>query len=294
MAVGCKDNDMGINEDWCLSPDYKTDMVVDVDLDKTFSQYVTLDSVFSTRSNETGLILKYYAAAYVRNSRTPLVISSSFDHKVPISLMPGKYNIVAWADYESENDSRSANFYTDDFSELLLRNKYNYSEASTAKMGFRGVSQVPVAYTTDSVSIIAKPAMGQYRLVATDTVGYTPAKVTVRYTSKIPAAIDALDGSFNWWWDDISFSCVPNGKQIASDLVFSQPTETSVTAVVEVFDDKGYLRARKKGLKIPLVNGGITTIRGNFLSILEMDDNQGNGAGLTINPEWDASFDIEF
>lgn len=293
LAGGCKDN-VEFNEDWCLDPGYRTDLIVDVDLDKTFCQYLTLDSVFPTRSDDAGLVLKYYAAAYGRNSKAPLVISRSSERRIPISLYPGKYNIVAWADYEYENSSKGANFFTDDFSELLLRNKYNYSEASLAKIGYRGAQPVSVAYTTDSVCIAAKPAMGQYRLVATDTVGYKPAKVKVSYSSKIPSAIDAQDGKFNWWWDDISFSCHPAGRLLASDLILSQSTETSVTAVVEVYDENGYLRARKKDLEIPLVNGGITTIRGNFLSVLELDEPQGGGAGLIINPEWESSFDIEF
>ena len=136
--------------------------------------------------------------------------------------------------------------------------------------------------------------MGQYRLIATDTVGYKPEKVVVSYSSKIPAAINAKDDIFNWWWDDISFSTSPNGKVLASDFILSQNTETIVTAIIEIYDSDGYLRARKKNLKIPLVNGGITTIKGNFLSILEVDDNPSNGSGISINPEWDASFDIEF
>lgn len=288
----CKDK-LEEDDDWCLKNSYKKPLVVNVELDKAFSQYTTIDSTFTTRSRSLDLILKYYVAAYTKDSTEPIVISSSFDNKVEISLHPGKYDLVSWVDYESETDGIGANYYTDDFTELLLRNKYSYFEAATEKLGYWGKKSASIAYTTDSISVLATPAMGQYRLIATDTVGYKPDKVVVNYSSKIPAAINAKDGSFKWWWDDISFSTTPNGKTLASDFVLSQNTETTVTAIVEIYDADGYLRARKKDLKIPLVNGGITTIKGNFLSILEVDDNPSNGSGITINPEWDASFDIE-
>lgn len=291
---GCKD-ELEEDDDWCLKNSYKKPLVVDVELDKTFTQFLTIDSAFNTRSPSRALdlVLKYYVAAYSKESEEPIAISSSFDKKVEISLRPGKYDLVSWVDYESESADIGANFYTDDFTELLLRNKYSYSDASIDKLGYWGKKSASIAYTTDSISVLATPAMGQYRLIATDTVAYKPDKIVVTYSSKIPAAINAKDGSFKWWWDDISFSTTPNGKTLASDFVLSQKTETTVTAIVEIYDADGYLRARKKDLKIPLINGGITTIRGNFLSTLEVDDNPSNGSGISINPEWDASFDIE-
>lgn len=291
---GCKDN-VEFDEDWCLRDTYKKPLLVDVELDKSFTQFASIDSAFSTRSSTKAqdLVLRYYVAAYTKDSNEPIALSSSFENKVELSIHPGKYDIVSWVDYESESNGVGANYYTDDFTELLLRNKYSYSEASIDKLGFRGIKSASIAYTTDSLSITATPAMAQYRLIATDTVAYKPEKVVITYTSQIPAAINAKDGSFSWWWDDISFTTTPNGKTIASDFLLSQETETSVTANIEIYDSKGYLRARKKDLKIPLINGGITTIKGNFLSILEEDDNPSNGSGISINPEWDASFDIE-
>lgn len=292
MLTGCKDEAVE-NEDWCLDPSYSRPFVVNVDIQRDFKPFVTVDSVFKTRATDSGLILKYYVAAYRGHSPEPLKVSSSFDNNVQMALTPGKYDFVAWVNYESQTKGLGANFYTDDFTELLLRNKYNYSGASIAKIGYRGSKHYSIAYTTDSLTLSASPAMGQYRLIFTDTVAYKPAKVMVRYSSKIPAAIDGKDGTINWWWDDISFTSKPSGNVLASDFILSQPTQTSVTAVVEVYDENGYLRARKKDLEIPLINGGITTIRGNFLSILELDESTGDGAGISINTEWDSSFDIE-
>lgn len=285
-------NEEPVDEDWCLKPSYKRPFNVHVDIDNSFRKYQTFDTVFSTRSGGVPLALKYYVAAYAGNSDKPLEVSSSFENQVPMQLHPGKYHLVAWADYETETKGGSYNYYTDDFAELLLKNKYSYTGASLAKLGYRGDVHSAIAYTTDSLSITATPVMAQYRLIATDTIAYKPAKVVVYYTSKIPAAINGKDGSFNWWWDDISYTTKPQDSLIATDFVLSQPTETSVTVTVEIYDNDGYMRARKKNLKIPLINGGITTVRGNFRSVLEVDEPAG-GTGISIKTEWDDSFDIE-
>ena len=121
----------------------------------------------------------------------------------------------------------------------------------------------------------------------------------VKYTSLLPSAINGVTGAINWWWDDISFTnpvkdtLGGNVQLLASDYVFSQDTETSVTVTVEIYDDADILRARKTNLKIPLVNGGITTVKGNFFSYLELDKGSGGGAGISIKTEWDATFEIE-
>lgn len=46
-------------------------------------------------------------------------------------------------------------------------------------------------------------------------------------------------------------------------------------------------------MRIPLVNGGVTTVKGNFFSVLESEPASSTGSGITIKTEWDASFEIE-
>lgn len=294
----CSSKDSLEDEDWCLRETYKTDMIVKIKLDDKFRQYCMIDTVFETRSSDSQTQLKYYLVATPQNSKAGPFVFSSFSNDIPVRLTPGKYSFVGWADYESPADSRGVNFYTDDMAELLLRNKYNYSGASIQKIGYRGSKDASVSYTTKKDSVTISPAMGLYRLEATDTSDWKPVKVKVSYTSLLPAAINAMTGEINWWWSDISYSypiggnLADNGNLLASDYVYSQETETSVTVTVEIYDDNNIIRARKKNLKIPLVNGGITTVRGNFLSVFDRDREPG-GAGISIKTEWDATFEIE-
>lgn len=280
------------DEEDCLNPSYKVPLQVTVNVDDSFQHHCVIDSVFDTRSEATPY-LKYYVAAYPASSSSTLktVIASSDTYTVPLSLHPGRYNMVSWVSYESATEQRSYNFYTDDFDELLLRNKYNYSGAHPYKLAWRGSEDKHIAYNSATVSLTASPAMALYRLEATDTAKYTPSKVVIKYTSDFPAAISAKDGNINWWWTDINFESSINDVLLASDYVFSQSSETYVTLTVEIYDENDRLRSCKKNLEVPLINGGITTVRGNFYSVLEGAAETSNG--IKIKTEWDATFEIE-
>lgn len=287
------------DEDYCLDPSYQVPLQVVIDVDQSFNDYKTVDSVFNkTRSLDSTPYLKYYAAAYPITSGLPTVVNSSYDNKVQLKVHPGRYYMVGWVTYESSDGSIGYNFYDDDFSELLLRNKYNYTGADKYKIAYRGVEQKNIAYNTPSTSISATPMMSYYKIVATDTAAFKPDKVVIKYSSLLPAAIHAKTGEFNWWWSDISYTSQVNslksGDLLASDYVLAQnDKETSVTVIVEIYDVTGKLRARKKNVEIPLVNGGITTVKGNFYSILEVDEDATAGSGISIKTDWDATFEIE-
>lgn len=292
--AACSDN--GDDDEDCLNPKYKVPLLVNVNVDNSFHDYRQIDSISLTRATKNTddvPYLKYFVAAYPANPKYSTEIASSSSNKVPISIHPGKYTLVGWVSYESSLGNRCINFYTDDFDELLLKNKYNYSGANPLKLAFRGAVDVGVAYNDTSKQILARPAMALYRLEATDSARFTPGKVLVKYSSPLPAAINAKTGEINWWWNDISYSPEIDGKLIASDYVFSQDSETSVIVTVEIYNQNGRLCARKKNLEIPLINGGITTIRGNFYSIKELDNAVSSGSGISVKTEWDATFEIE-
>lgn len=302
--VACSKNAVEDDES-CLDPSYKVPLEVIVNLDAAFSDYKTIDSVFykdsgkETRGDDLPY-LKYYVAAYPMTSGLPNVVESSDVPTVPIKVHPGRYTMVGWVMYESAEKEKGYNFYDDDFSELLLRNKYNYTGADIYKLAYRACEPKNIPYNATSVDITAKPAMAQYNIVATDTASFNPDKVIISYSSMLPAAIHGKTGAINWWWDDISYESTSKhiqsgGDLLASDYVLSQDNlETKVTVTVEVYDDTGRLRARKKNVEIPLKNGGVTTVKGNFYSILELDNDATAGSGINIKTEWDASFDIQF
>lgn len=280
------------DEEDCLDPSYKVPLTVTVNVDDSFHHHCSIDSAFSTRSADTPY-LKYYVAAYPSNQTLKPVIGSSNTDKVSLSLHPGKYTMVGWVSYESAVENRCINFYTDDFDELLLKNKYSYTGAHKYKLAFRGAEDKNVAYNTTQASLSVTPAMALYRIVSTDTASYVPHRIVIKYTSSFPAAINALDGKINWWWNDISFESEPDDTLLASDYVFSQNIETQISLTIEIYDDNDKLRACKQNIVVPLINGGITTISGNFYSAHDFNGSADTSNGIKIKTEWDSSFEIE-
>ncbi|MDE7432270.1 MAG: DUF4433 domain-containing protein [Lachnospiraceae bacterium] len=298
-AIACS-KDAPEDEEYCLRDSYKIPLDVHVDFEPTFVQHKSIDSLyFKTRTESSEPYLKYYVAAFPMTEGIPTTVASSTDNNIRMEIHPGRYTMVGWVMYESDDKSHGYNFYDDDFSELLLKNKYSYSGSHPYKIAYRASEAKNIAYNTTHTSLTALPAMGHYKLIATDSAKFVPSKVIVRYTSSLPAAIHGKTGNINWWWNDISYdSEVAHidslGDILASDFVLSHDKmETSVTATIEIFDEYGNLKARKKNINIPLKNGGLTTIKGSFYSFLEVDEDATSGSGINIKTEWDATFEIQ-
>ncbi len=299
--VACT-KDYDEDDEYCLKDSYKIPLNVHigVDLDSVFREYKSIDSLYiKTRSEAQEPYLKYYVAAFPMTEGIPTAVASSTEKDVRVDVHPGRYTLVGWVMYESDDKTHGYNFYDDDFSELLLKNKYNYTGGNPYKIAYHASEPKNIAYNTEEAFITAKPAMGCYRIIATDTAKFVPAKVVVRYSSLLPASIHGKTGDINWWWSDISYSsdiCKIDsvGDLLASDFVLSQDSkETTVVATIEIYDEYGTVRARKKNVVIPLVNGGITTIKGTFYSFLEVDEDASSGSGINIKTEWDATFEIQ-
>ncbi len=288
------------DENFCLDPSYKVPLEVEIDVDDSFRMYKTVDSIgFQTRADELDPYLRYYVAAYPMTSGLPTVVASAYQNKVSMDIHPGRYTMIGWVMYESDNKIHGYNFYDDDLSELLLKNKYNYTGDDDYKIAYRACEVKNVAHNTQSSTLSASAAMAKYKIIAIDTPSFEPDKIIVRYTSPLPVAIHAKTGEINWWWKDINYSSSISkikdvGDLLATDYVLSQnKEETSITVTVEIYDKYNNIKARKKNVTIPLMNGGITTVKGNFYSILELDNDATAGSGISIKTEWDATFEIE-
>lgn len=290
----CKDWNMDelTDEEWLR---LRCNLKVSVSVDDSFAKHLDVDSVFTTRSEGDDVpYLRYYVAVYPEDPRQEPVFDASNDSVFNLRIPLGRHHVTTWVDYEVGTRSRGVNFYTDDFSELLLRNKYNYSPGHVHKLGFRGIESLETSDWNHEVALSARPAMALYKLVATDTPSYEPGKVVIRYGAGFPSAIDLHSGNINWWWNDISYSSSHKDEVIATDYVLSQDSQTEIKLSVEIYDTDGNLRARKLNLVVPLRNGGITTLSGNFFSVFDLDPNESHGGnGISIKTEWDATFDIE-
>lgn len=238
----------------------------------------------------------YYVAIFSDSLQKDAPIFLSRDSVIDINMMPGKYKFVGWAEHSAADESHSRFFYTDDFSEILLRNKYKYEADDSLKIPYHAICDYSVSNSSvnQTVNMALKPAMGRYQLIATDTADYSVGKVLVTYTQKFPSALDARFGNITWFWNDISYSTLPVGTKLASDAVFAQNnTETSINLKVEIFDTSGILRARTSSISFTLKNGKNTVVYSNFFSVLDPDEDQStpdssqNDKGLMIDTKWE-------
>ena len=262
--------------------------------------YKTLDEEYFGSRNGSDWPLKYWVAVYKGNSKEPFTLIPSNTTTLPMSLPPGKYSFVAWAEPVPDQNGSTYYFHTDDFSEMLQKHKYDYKGNDEGKTPFRGLFEKNVAFTTKDVAMELKPAFARYKLIATDrdSVTFNTGKIVISYYD-LPGAIDALSGNVNLKWNDVSFTSYPDGDLLAFDHVLSNDKrETSISIKIEIFDENEELKARVNKITLPLINGGITTLKGNFYSMLIPEDNDDNGnsggGGIGIDPEWEETVEIEY
>lgn len=304
FCMGCS-KDIEEDEDYCLRPDYKAKVNIHLMVDESLSPYRNIigDEVESqlTRSGEE-YKLRYSVCAYpldysgyMAKSTVNEYYVQSTDPNVELSLPLGKYRIIAWADFISDKSGQKPYFHTDDFSDMLLVEKYQYQGCDNFKISFNGENNLTVSYKTPALNIDLSPTMGQYRLIASDLPDYEVGKIRISYPSGLPASYNLLTNEICHFWQDVSFFPIGD-KYLAFDNVYSENLY-NLELRVEVFDKDGKLKARRNSIKIPIKKGGVTTYTAKLFTILEEDStdtpiDSNNGAGIDF--DFGDTYIIEF
>lgn len=270
-------------EDWCIRDGYRATVHVVLSADESMYDYQTVtvsDPEAETRAGEKWR-LRYSLCAYnleEGGDASPIFNISSLSPELDVSLPLGKYRLVGWADYVPEETEKSKYFHIDDFSDMLLIDKFSYSGSDPHKMAFLGQSDCTVSYRTPEIDIDLSPAMGQYRIIATDSPDYEVGKVVISYPKGMPASMDARSGKICYNWMGVSFVSNP-GECLVYDNLFAEETGKNVKVRLEIYDKSGNLKACRKALDVPLIRGGITLVKANCYTILECDNTPGEGSG---------------
>lgn len=239
--------------------------------------------------------------------------ATSDSPEVTMSLTPGDYTVYAWADFVPKDGGRADRdhwYFTDEFNEVLLKEKFSYKGSTHAKKAFAGSKKINVPMVTERADAGSRSAderitlstpQGRFRVLPTKEAPYEVGSVKITYKEGIWGGHDLIGDAPTVRWQGVNFhtiygSCADD--VLGFDYLFTGGGEDETfPMMIEVFDGEGYLRARAADVKVPLRRGHLTTVRGDFFNILEKDPTPadttgGNGGGIGIDPEFEKTFII--
>ena len=232
-------------------------------------------------------------------------VEEGYDLSVPIKILPGHYDIVAFSDLrESEVNPR---FYdTSNFHSIKI-DYNNYKANNNHRDTFRGMSSVELGEDGDEIDIIMRRPMAKYEFVTTDLSEFLDKETERRtlstraslddYTIKIyystyhPSAYSAMDDRLENSIAGVSFTTqtTVTGESEASlgfDYVFiNDYDDAGVQATIVVYDANGETVAQSNQITVPLRRDHHTLLRGAFLTM------NGSG-GVGIDPGFDGDHNV--
>lgn len=291
-----------IDEDDCLKDGGSSEITVNLSVNKVLSPYTTVEIPDTLPTEETRAesdkILVYYLAAYrLYNGKltNDFKAFTSSESNFSIALPIGRYRIFAWAQYvDSDDPDMKGYFHTDDFSDMLIRNKYSFPINDSFKIAYRSETDFAVSFRSKPLAMSLKPVMGQYKIEPLDSPDYEVGKVEITYNSGLAASHNAITDQFAYMWNGIvglhqgqfADDC------LAFDNVFALDKEHHLSLQIKIFDKNGKLKAKRNNISFPVVRSGITTVRAKVFTILEKDNPEDPGMG-GINDEYDNTYFIE-
>lgn len=245
---------------------------------------------------EDSLALRYTVWAVRPGSDKPEATAVTIGSEVDLKLPEGRFRVMAFADYvDPENVGKDKYFFTDDYRELLVMDKYGYKGNDEHSQSYWTAADVDVVKEHNCpLYLTLKPTMARVKVVATDTPKFEVGTVRMSFPETVPSAINGYDGRINYRWADVSFDAEPQKKMLTGDYFYAPLDQDSIMIRVEIYDKEGKLSARKKFLKIPYIRRGITTVCGPFYNTLEVDSvpTKPSGGGVGIDPSFDSTVEI--
>ncbi len=244
-------------------------------------------------------------------TRTP---DELLNHSISATIAQGTYRIIAWADYVDVNSIQDKFYDTSALHQevSLFGNQTHYGN-NDMRDAFRSIHIANVSGSTKSISIKMERPMGMYIFIAdnleemiarsnalkapneskaTDNASSSPKlvegmfRVQFKYTGFMPSAYNIVhdfnaDSSTGKSFDSIVSAFITRSNEVVLgyDYVFINPTGGAVELAVTIFDHTGAEVAKNSNIIVPLKQGHITILRGDFTTSSTSD-------GLGISPDF--------
>ncbi len=241
---------------------------------------------------------------------------------MPLALHAGRYSVVAWLDYVDDGSLADKYYKATALSAIHIPDASSYVGDEERKDAYTGRDELDLTRYYDiwradmAYEMRLEMPMARIEFVATDydrllekvsnsngehhftkagvpytgDVDLSQIQVSVLYAGYFPSGYNAYTGKPNDATQGMSFDATARPLsqaelRLAGDHVFVNGTESAVTVNLQVKDRNGVLLNEVEGLKVPLVRGKLTTIRGEFLT-------RSFSSGIGIDPGFDGEFDV--
>ncbi|WP_301196546.1 DUF6562 domain-containing protein [Duncaniella muris] len=259
--------------------------------DDSFDESLSMDYPVSVISRSAMTPRRRYVVkAFDQRTGRVVAQGTSFTNSVVLSLPVGKITIIAWADYTTKDIPADSYYFTDEWGELLLADRYPYLANDYMKSAAWGRDDIAMAYNKTSLELPVKQATGGFRLIATDAPNNEVKTISVSYNKSVPCAIDGFSGEVSYTWDGCSFACkttlLDSGNmQLGFDIFPVGTSETTVSVSVTMRDADGRIVAYVDNIDIPVQRGKITKVFAPFYSIREPHPSETpGGGGVNVDP----------
>lgn len=287
-------------------------VVVSLQLDTAMIDYLVIDNDSRTISP---FDLRCQVAAYAQGSNGSLSAEPVARQTVTFNaagqstecrmvLPSGSYRLLAWADWVDHGSVTDKYYNTSNLGDITFLGKYDGN--NDYRNAYAGGANLEFSVLLgDTTTVVRQPLslrsiMGKVKFVATDYNEYLEKgqnlRVLVAYSGFLPnhysltrgVPFDATTGvSFLSPMTEVSTS--GDGQAtLGYDYVMVNGEESSVTMSIGLYDDEGKLVGTSGSLNVPIKRGGITVVKGHFLT------KTSSGGGIGIDPSFDGDINIYY
>ena len=234
-------------------------------------------------------------------------VMSGYDCDLTLDLAAGDYTVKVWSEL-TESEGGSTCYDTGNFREIRLSG--DHAANTDYRDAFRGTVEITVESHIDvrvpdcSLVEMERP-LAKYEFVLTEMQSFLDAnggvigdyEAVVYYTAFMPCAYNMFTDRANDSSTGVSYSSevVSRGSDEATlcfDYVFVGVSETAVQLRMELRrkSDKSVV-SRTEELRVPLLRGELTVVRGVFTTT--SSGGSGSSGGVGVEPGFDGDYNIE-
>lgn len=236
-----------------------------------------------------------------------------------IDLAPGRYKIMVWTDFVSQDTDTDKFYAPDDFYNISITGEYDGN--NDFRDAFVGTLDVDIDYAdlsstagTEYTVLMGRP-LAKYYFVTTDVkeftdryleqlaakgqakagvdtknIDFSKFKLRFDYTGYLPWVFNMhtnrpIKIQQNMFFDSKVTNVTENEATLGFDYVFVNGAESAVAVSVSLYDADGTLISMSGTINVPLIRSKYTIVKGKFFT-------QSQSGGVGIDPSFNGDWNV--